>query len=181
MFAQNEKYMKRNVLIFGIVLGTILCVHMIYMVNLFYSNSDFKTNDILGYAAMVIVFSLTFFGTRNYRNKQLDGFISFGKAFKTGALIAFTGATMYVVAWLFYYYLFVPDFLDKFIPYALKNVKPADLPAKTREMENFREMYKSPLFVILITYAEVLPVGLAVALVSALILKKKNSTGAISA
>ncbi len=166
--------MKRNVLIFGLVLGTILCVNMVYMVNQCYTNPNMKTNDVVGYAAMVVVFSLTFFGIRNYRNKELNGGISFGQAFKTGALIAFVGATMYVGIWLFYYYLFVPDFLDKYIPHVLKDVAPSDLDAKTKEMADFKEMYKNPLFVILISYSEVLPIGLVVALVSALILKKKQ-------
>jgi hypothetical protein len=130
---------------------------------------------------MVVVFSLTFFGIRNYRNKQLDGVISLGKAFKTGALIALVGATMYVVAWLFYYYLFVPDFLDKYISHVLNEASrdgatTAELAAKTEEMEQFREMYKSPFFVILITYAEVLPVGLVVAFISSLILRRKPKT-----
>lgn len=150
---------------------------MVYMVNLCYTNPDFKSNDILGYAAMIVVFSLVFFGIRSYRNKQLGGIISFGKAFKTGALIVLVCSTMYVVVWLFYYYLFVPDFLDKYIPHVLKETAQKDasnLAAKTKEMENFREMYKNPLFVILITYSEVLPVGLIVALVSSLILKKKS-------
>lgn len=171
--------MKRNVLIFGLVLGTILCVNMVYMVNLLYSNPDFKSNDVVGYVSMVVVFSLTFFGIRNYRNKQLNGIISLGKAFKTGALIALVGSTMYVVVWLFYYYLFVPDFIDKYILHVLNETtrsgaSTSDLAEKTKEMENFKEMYKSPLFVILITYAEVLPVGLIVAFVSSLILKRKQ-------
>ena len=80
---------------------------------------------------------------------------------------------MYVVVWLFCYYLFVPDYLDKYIPHVLKEASAAELPSKTKEMESFREMYKSPFFVVLITYAEVLPIGLLVALISALILKKK--------
>lgn len=173
--------MKRNVLIFGLVLGTILCVNMIYTVNLCYTNPDFTGDDIVGYAAMVVIFSLTFVGIRNYRNQQLNGAISFGQAFKTGALITLMGATMYVVVWLFYYYLFVPDYLDKYIPHVLKDaardgVSAGDLADKAEEMENFKEMYKSPFFVILITYAEVLPVGLVVALVSALILKRKNTS-----
>ena len=165
--------MKKTVLIFGLVLGIVLCVNMIYTVNMVRNNADFKGNEVIGYAAMVVVFSLTFFGIRNYRDKQLNGIISLGNAFKTGALIALIGATMYVVAWLFYYHLFVPDFLDKYIAHVLKNVPAADLPAKTKEMEDFKEMYKNPLFMILITYSEVLPVGLMVAFVSSLILKRK--------
>jgi hypothetical protein len=166
--------MKRNVLIFGLIIGTILCANMIVMVNMMYSATDFKGNDIVGYTAMVVLFSLIFVGVRNYRNKYLDGYISFGKAFKAGALIAFVAATLYVVVWLFYYYLFVPDFIDIYTAHVLTQCSTSDLPAKTAEMENFKEMYKNPLFVILITYSEVLPIGLVVALVSALFLKKKQ-------
>lgn len=170
--------MKRNVLIFGLILGTILAGNMVYIVNRMYSNPDLETNDIIGYAAMVIVFSLTFFGVRNYRNKQLNGVISFGKAFKTGALIALVGSTVYVVVWLFYYYLFVPDFIDQYTVCVLNEAgrdgaTASELAAKTEEMAQLNEMYKSPFFVVLISYAEVLPVGLVVAFISALILKKK--------
>ena len=167
--------MKKTVLIFGLVLGIVLCANMIYTIKLMDDNPDFKGDEVLGYASMVVVFSLTYFGIRNYRDKQLNGIISLGNAFKTGALIALIGATMYVVAWLFYYHLFVPDFMDKYIAHVLKNVPAADLPAKTKEMQSFKEMYKNPLFMILITYSEVLPVGLVVAFVSSLILKRKNA------
>jgi hypothetical protein len=171
--------MKRNVTIFGLVLGIILCINIFYTVNLFYNHPDFKRHDVIGYAAMVVVFSLTFFGIRNYRNKQLNGIISLGEAFKTGALIALVGSTMYVVVWMFYYNLFVPDFLDKYISYVLKEATrngatATELAETAKEMENFRELYKNPLFIILITYVEVLPVGLVVAFVSSLILKKRS-------
>ena len=174
--------MKRNVWIFGLVLGTIMCVNMVYMMNLVYHNPDFTGNEVVGYTAMVVVFSLTFFGIRNYRNKELNGVISFGKAFKTGALIALIGSTMYVVVWLFYYYLFIPDFIDKYTLHVLKDAGEkgaAEVAAKTKEMAEFKEMYKNPLFVVLITYSEVLPVGLVVALISSLILKRKVKKEAI--
>ncbi len=148
------------------------------MVYLCYYNPNFESNDVIGYAALVVIFSLTFFGIRNYRNNELNGAISFGNAFKTGALIVLLASTMYVVVWLFYYYLFVPDFIDKYILHVLKEAtrngaSATDLAAKTKEMDSFKEMYKNPVFVILITFAEVLPIGLVVALVSALILKRK--------
>jgi hypothetical protein len=166
--------MKKVVLVFGSVIGAVFCANIAFMIYWLYHNSNLKGNDIVGYAAMVLIFSLIFFGTRNYRDKQLGGHITFGKAFKTGALIALVGSTIYVLAWLFCYYLFVPDFMDVYSNYILKNCTPNDLPAKTKEMANFKELYKNPLFVTLITFSEVLPIGLVVALVSSLILRKKK-------
>lgn len=171
--------MKRSVLIFGLILGTILTVHMVYIVNLVYHNPAFESNDFIGYVFLIGAFSLTFFGIRNYRDKQLGGVITLGKGFKTGALIAFLGATMYVVIWLFYYYLFIPDFLDKYIEHVMieanrNNATAAELTETTEWMEFFRKLYEYPIMVILISYMEVLSVGLPVAFVSALILKKKD-------
>lgn len=168
--------MKRNVLIFGLVMGIILCTNMIIMVNMLYNNPEFKSNDLLGYVVMVVIFSLIFVGIRNYRNKELGGTISFGKAFKTGFFIALVASTVYVVVWLFYYYLFVPDFIERYTAHVLHQcTSEAEVADKTQEMKNFSEMYQSPFFVVLITYAEVLPVGVIVALVSSFILKKKKS------
>ncbi len=166
--------MKKTVLVYGLIMGAIFISGALYMTNLlFYKNPEIKGNDFLGYVAMIIIYSLIFFGVRNYRNQYLDGFISFKKAFKTGALITLTAATFYVVVWLFYYYLFVPDFMDKYTEYVLRHAAPSELEDKTQMMNNFKTMYKNPLFVILITYAEILPLGLVVSLVSSLILKKK--------
>ncbi|ACU04494.1 DUF4199 domain-containing protein [Pedobacter heparinus] len=167
--------MKKTVWIFGLIIGGILAANMVAMVQMVYSGK-FKGNDFVGYAALVVIFSIIFFGIRNYKNKQNAGLISFGKAFKIGTLIAFIGSTVYVVVWLFYYYLFVPDFMDVYTSCVLRESTPADLPAKTQQMADFKEMYKNPLFVVLITYSEVFPIGLIVALISGLILKKKVKT-----
>ncbi|ELR71960.1 hypothetical protein C900_01955 [Fulvivirga imtechensis AK7] len=146
------------------------------MVNMLYNNPEFKSNDLLGYVVMVVIFSLIFVGIRNYRNKDLGGTISFRKAFKTGFFIALVASTVYVVVWLFYYYLFVPDFIEKYTAHVLHQcTSEAEIATKTEEMENFGKMYESPFFVILITYAEVLPVGVIVALVSSIILKRKEA------
>jgi len=177
--------MKRNVLIFGLVLGTVLASHGIYMMSVVYNNPEFESNDVVGYAAMIVVFSLIYVGVRNYRNAELRGVISLGKAFKTGAWIALLGSTMYVVLGLTYYYVFVPDFLDKYTLHVLSQATrngatAAELAAKTEEMNQFKEMYRNPVFAVLISYAEVLPIGLVVAFISSLILKKKPQGKKIS-
>ena len=86
---------------------------------------------------------------------------------------------MYVAFWLSYYYLVVPDFLDHYISFMLKDATrsgatAAELATKAKEMEGFKEMYRNPLFIVLITYSEVMPIGMVVALVSTLALRKKG-------
>lgn len=171
--------MKKYVLIYGLIMGSILCVNALYQANLCYNDPDYRSNDVLGYSTLIVIFSLIFFGIRNYRNKQLNGVITFGKAFRMGAIIALTSASIYVIVWLLYYYLFVPDFLDHYIPHVLKEASrsgatEAELVRKTAEMNQYKEMYKNPFFIVLATLAEVLPIGLVVALISSLILKSKT-------
>ncbi|SEK80082.1 DUF4199 domain-containing protein [Parapedobacter koreensis] len=171
--------MKRTAIVFGLISGVIITAMMVYGVYLCYHKEDFKGNTTMGYTAMVVAFSFIFVGIRNYRNKYLGGFISFGKAFKTGLFIALVASTIYVLVWLVYYYGFIPDFMDKYAGYVLRTAEaegatPAELAAKTEEMATFKELYKSPVMVVLITYAEVLPLGLIIALFSALVLKRKQ-------
>lgn len=170
--------MKRNVIVFGSISGLIVTAMMVLSVSMCYNSPDFEPNMILGYAAMLAAFSFVYIGIKNYRDKYNGGGISFGKAFKVGILISLIASTMYVVGWLLDYYLFVPDFMDKYTEHVLINAEregatAAELTAKANEMAEYKEMYKSPIMVILITYSEVLPIGLVVTLISSLILKKK--------
>lgn len=128
---------------------------------------------------MILAFSLIFIGIRNYRNKYNNGVITFGKAFKRGLFITLIASTMYVVVWLIDYYLFIPDFMDKYTAHVLRQsqadgASQQELQKKAAEMAKFKEMYKNPLIVILLTYAEVMPIGLVITLISAAILKRRS-------
>ena len=165
--------MKKIIFIFGSVIGLVLAINSIIHMNMMYSNPNYKGNDVIGYATMVIVFSVIYFGVRNYRNNHLDGKIGFPKAFKTGALICFIASTYYVVFGLFYYYLFVPDFMDVYADYVIRNSEASEVEARAAQMISLKEMSKNPLFLVLFSYFEVLPIGMIVALISALIVRKK--------
>ena len=151
---------------------------MLYMTLRCYNDPYFKSNDVLGYAAMVAVFALMYFGIKNYRDKYLDGFIRFGQAFKTGFFIALVASTIYVVVGMIEVFVFIPDFVDKYTEHVLymarvEGATPAELQENAKDMAEFREMYKNPLFAIFISFMEILPIGTIVAAICALLLKRK--------
>src|SRR4249919_3688188 len=98
--------MKKNILIYGLISGIVVSILMLVTVNYVShceGNIDYDTSMLIGYASMIIAFSLVFVGIRNYRDKYNKGVISFGKAFKIGILIALIASTIYVIAWLIAY------------------------------------------------------------------------------
>lgn len=173
--------MKKNIIIFGLIAGFIVSAFMLLSVNLLSHQEggiDYNSSLLIGYASMLIAFSLVFVGIRNYRDKYNGGFIGFGKAFKIGSLIVLIASTIYVAAWMIDYYFFIPDFMEKYSAHVLSDLKAggatqAEIDKQTKEMANFAELYKNPFFNAMMTYVEIIPVGLLVTLISSLILKKK--------
>jgi ABC-type sugar transport system permease subunit len=177
--------MKKNAFVFGLVSGLIITAFMIYSSINCYYNANFKSNEVVGYAGMLIAFSFIFVGIKNYRDKYNNGVISFGKAFKVGFFITLIASTLYVLVWVIEYYVFVPDWMDKYCTHMINEAKSngvsqLELDKTNAQMNSYREMYKNPLFVVLLTYVEVLPIGLVISLISALILKRKTKHGGLA-
>jgi hypothetical protein len=174
--------MKKNIIIYGLIAGIIVSCFMLYTVNNLShceGNVDYNKSMLIGYASMLIAFSLVFVGIRNYRNNYNDGVISFGEAFKIGSMIVLIASTIYVGAWLVDYFYFIPDFAEKYSAHMLEELKAsgasqAEIDKQTKEMADFATNYKNPFFNAMMTYLEILPVGLVVTLISALILKRKR-------
>ena len=176
--------MQRNIIVYGLTAGIVVSVLMLVTTNyLSYcaGNVDYDTSMLIGYASMLIAFSIVYVGIRNYRDKYNGGVISFGKAFKIGILMVLIASTIFVVAWLIDYFFFMPQgFIEKNFTYELDKLKTSgasqvEIDEKTKEMANFARMYKNPFFNAMMTYAIILPVGLIVTLISSLILKRKNN------
>jgi len=172
--------MKKNILIYGLIAGLVVSILMLFNINYIGHTGtvDYNTSLLLGYASMLIAFSLVYVGIRNYRDKYNGGVISFGKAFKIGILMVLIASTIFVAAWLIDYYFFVPDYMEKYSVHELDKLKASGasqvkIDKQTKELADFARMFKNPLFNAMMTYAEILPVGLIVTLISSLILKRK--------
>jgi hypothetical protein len=172
--------MKKNILVCGGIAGLIVSVMGVISTAVFCTSGDFQNGMIYGYASMLIAFSLIFVGIKNFRDKYNHGVISFGKAFKVGLFITLVASTLYVITWLINFHFFMPDFYEKYSIRILQQLKSsgasaATIAEKTVEMTKMTEWSKNELFVIIMTYVEILPVGLIVTLIAALILKRKNA------
>ena len=170
--------MKKIIIVNGLIAGCIVAAMFFITMGLYHKNGNFDGGMWVGYASMLLAFSLIFVGIKNYRDKYNAGNISFGKGFTIGLLITLVASTIYVGGWLIDYYCFIPDFAEKYAGSMLDKLKAggasaAEIAAKTKEMDSFVTMYKNPVMVILFTYVEIVPVGLLITLAAALILKRK--------
>jgi hypothetical protein len=174
--------MKKNIIIYGLIAGIIVSVLMLISVTGIShreGNFDYNRSLLIGYASMLIAFSLVFVGIRNYRDKYNGGVISFGKAFKIGIMIVLIASTIYVVAWLIDYFYFIPDFMEKYSAPMIDKLKASgasrvEIDRQTKEMADSAAMLKNPFFNALMAYVEILPVGLFVTVISSLILKRRS-------
>ena len=172
--------MKKIIMVNGIIAGLIVSTMMVVSTYHCQSTGDFENGMIYGYTSMIVAFSMVFVGVKTFRDKYHAGTISFGKAFKVGIIITLVASTFYVVTWLIVNYFFMQDFGEVYTTHMLNKLKAsgagqAEIAAKTAELMQFNEMYKNPFFKVVMTYLEILPVGLVITLISAAVLKRKKT------
>ena len=170
--------MKKTVLTFGLIGGAIMAA-MMFATLPFMDKIGFDKGEIVGYTTMILAFMLVFFGIRSYRENVGGGQITFGRAFAVGILITLVACVCYVAAWEILYFKFMPDFVDKYVGYAVEKVRASGasqqvIDAKLEQMKSFKAMYDNPFINVAITFVEPLPIGLIVTLISAAILRKKT-------
>lgn len=171
--------MKKIIIVCGLIAGFISTAWMVSYIVMSRGNPDTHGGVWLGYASMLLAFSLIFVGVKKYRDQYNQGAITFGKAFRIGFFITLIASTIYVVAWLIDFYYFIPDFSGTYTRQVLDQMKAAgasqqEINKQALALENFNRMYQNPFFNALITYSEILPVGLAVSLISSAILRKSQ-------
>jgi hypothetical protein len=171
--------MKKNVLVYGLISGICVATFMSLSIAYCYSKNSFDGSMLLGYTAMLLSLSLIFVGVKNYRDKHNGGLISFRSAFLMSLYMALIASTLYVAGWMIAYYSFFPDFIEKLAAYQLSPSKvtqmtPDDVAGTREQLKTFKNWYSTPIGVAGATYMEILPVGLIVSLITALILKRNT-------
>jgi hypothetical protein len=170
--------MKKTVLTFGIIAGVIISVLMDGSM-LLNNKLGSRHSMLLGYTMMVASFLLIYFGIRSYRDNNLSGQISFGRAFACGILIALITTVCYVATWEILYFNFMPHFMDSYFAAQVHKVQssgldPATTAARVAAIQRSQQLYQNPIVNMAYTFMEPLPVGLLITLISAAVLRRKT-------
>jgi hypothetical protein len=125
---------------------------------------------------MLVALTLIFVGVKRYRDVERGGVIRFLPALGMGLGIAVVAAVLYVATWEVYLAATDYAFMDEYLASIAEQRRAAGLSeaALAQEMAEFewmRSAYANPFMRIPITFLEILPVGLLVALVSAALLR----------
>ncbi len=171
--------MKKIVLTYGLISGLVISVLMggsLLLANKIGSGHSM----VLGYTMMVASLLLVYFGIRSFRDNNLDGQISFGRAFACGILIALITCVCYVAMWEILYFNFMPHFMDSYWAAQIHQIQmsgldPATVAAQVAAIKHSQELYQNVFVNMAYTFMEPLPVGLVMALISAGILRRKTA------
>lgn len=164
--------MLRYSLIYGAISGLVILTMIVLAMTL--GEGAFSHSVTLGYLIMLVVLSLIFVGVKRYRDIENGGTIRFGPALGLGLGIALVAALAYVLAWEAYLMATDYAFMEEYSAQMIASIQAAggpDAAARIAEIEAMKTAYDNPLFRLGMTFLEIFPVGLFVALVSALLLK----------
>ncbi len=168
--------MRKTIFRYGLISG-LLCAAMVAAATPLENRSGFDHGYYIGYTLIVLSFLLVFFGIRSYRDQEAGGRITFTKAFAVGISITLITCVFYVLTWEIIYFNFMPDFMDKYAAFLVQKahtsgMSAAALQAQLEQIQKMKERYNNVFYNAALTFLEPFPVGLAITLLSAAILRK---------
>lgn len=164
----------RYVLIYGAIAGGITIA--VIASSFVFEELNHLQSEWFGYLVMLVALSFVFVGVKRYRDVECGGVVGFGKAALVGLGIAVVAGAFYVAGWEAYLATTDGRFMETYAATALADMRAAgasaaEIAAAERDMAWAIEIYEQPLPRMAITFLEIFPVGLLVALASALVLR----------
>lgn len=177
--------MKKNILYYGIMAGMLASAFQV-MNTMLYLQDMVKppVGIFLGYAMIFLALTPIFPGVHAYR--EMHGSVSFIKALGVALLITLIAVGLYYITWEISYHTFASDFTQKYTNNTLaikkqEGASEAELDAKREEMRLFAEQYQNPLVRFVYTIAEILPAGVLLSIIAALLQIRRRSNGSAPA
>ena len=165
----------KYVLTYGLISGAVIIATMLTGI-LLSDQGGFFSSPVFGYLVMLVALTFIFVGVKRYRDVERGGIVKFLPAFGMGLAIAAVAGIAYIAVWEIYLAMTDYKFMDEYIAGIVRarqaeGASSAAIAREVADLESMRVQYRNPLFRIPITFLEIFPVGLLVALVSALLLR----------
>jgi hypothetical protein len=166
--------LTRIILGYGLASGVIIIVGIIGTMLLDASHSH--SSVWLGYLIMLVALSSILIGVKQYRDNAQGGVIKFGKAFLVGLGIAAVASAAYALIWEAYLAVTHYDFMSDYTAHLLAAKRAAGVTGAAyaeavAQAEAMKRSYANPVIRMAMTLAEIFPVGLLVALVTAVLVR----------
>ena len=171
--------MRQKIWTYGLISGAILLAAMFGLMPVWERTGNYQLAEIVGYATMVIALSTIFFAVRQHRDQVLGGQIRFKEAFLLGLYIALVASAVYVIGWMLYISIVDNSFMETYYQHYLEQLRNSGQPAEEieaqiRQMEEYKDLYRKPWVQVGVTFMEIFPVGLLIALLSAALLRRST-------
>ncbi|HEY4940742.1 MAG TPA: DUF4199 domain-containing protein [Rhizomicrobium sp.] len=162
-------------LIFGGIAGLVVIAVLLAGITVL-KHQSFVSTEWFGYLTMLVALSMIFLGVKRYRDNEKGGVIKFLPAFGLGLGIATVAGVIYVGVWEGYLAATGYHFMDSYVAQIIAakraaGVTGAALAAEIAKMQEMKAQYANPLYRLPMTFLEIFPVGLIVALISAAVLR----------
>lgn len=154
----------------GLVLGVVLL--MLHLLSWFLNPDGVRYGNLLNYAAVAICLSI---GTKSYRDKEMNGMITYSQALGYGSLTGFFSSVVYAL----YFYLFITIIDPEFIERALLLTEESLYYGGSNEDEidiimSFREALRSPVLWSISAVITFTFIGFIISLVTSIFVKKEK-------
>lgn len=169
--------MVRIMLVYGALAGAIIIGTI--TLSMTFLGTDHVGSEWLGYAVMLLALSLVFMGVKRYRDEELGGVIRFGTALGVGLGVTLVASVIYVLVWEAYLAATDYAFMDVYVRAEIvareaSGLSGEALQAEIESLRRLQERYANPVVRLPMTFLEIFPVGLLVALASAGILRNPD-------
>jgi hypothetical protein len=170
--------MTNIIFLYGTFAGLIVSGIMLAVIAAAGGSPEMGDNSLLlGYTTMIIALSMIFFGVKRYRDRDLGGVIKFLPAFLMGLAITVVAGILYVLGWEVYMAATDGSYMKAYMDHYIAGEKAKGLagPALDKLVTEMNEMmtaYNTNMpYRMGITFMEIFPVGVIIALISAALLR----------
>jgi hypothetical protein len=169
----------RIIVIYGVIAGLVVAVPLVATMLTFTAETAPDNGAVYGYLTMIVALTAVFLGVKHYRDKVLGGAVRFVPALLVGLAISAVASLLYAIGWEISLALTGFDFPGAYLRETVeaaraRGASAAEIESITQQAQGFARLYANPLYRLPVTFVEMFPVGVVIAVISAALLRNSR-------